>query len=60
MSATMDAELFSKYLGCPRLTTAGRTFPVEVSYLEDVYENLQYKSFSKERFFDSGLLKVGS
>jgi ATP-dependent helicase HrpB len=34
MSATLDAGLLEKYLApCPLLTSAGRTFPVEVEYL---------------------------
>lgn len=42
MSATMDSDLFASYLHCPHLTTEGRTFPVTVKYLEEVYEELQY------------------
>lgn len=39
MSATVDAERFSKYLaGAPILTVPGRTFPVLTKYLEDVLE----------------------
>ncbi|KAK2778995.1 hypothetical protein FQN53_001569 [Emmonsiellopsis sp. PD_33] len=39
MSATVDAERFSKYLdGAPVLNIPGRTFPVEVKYLEDAIE----------------------
>ncbi|KUJ11967.1 P-loop containing nucleoside triphosphate hydrolase protein [Mollisia scopiformis] len=39
MSATVDAERFSKYLdGAPVLSVPGRTFPVEVRYLEDAVE----------------------
>jgi ATP-dependent helicase HrpB len=34
MSATLDAGLLEKYLApCPVLTSAGRTFPVEIEYL---------------------------
>jgi len=33
MSATLDAEPVARYLGAPRVTTAGRAFPVEVEYL---------------------------
>eukprot|EP00958_Prasinococcus_capsulatus_P005428 scaffold526_cov356-Prasinococcus_capsulatus_cf.AAC.4 len=43
MSATVDADKFARYFGdCPALFAPGRTFPVEASYLEDVYEMLQY------------------
>ncbi|KAF6786596.1 helicase associated domain-containing protein [Colletotrichum sojae] len=39
MSATVDADRFSKYLGgAPILTIPGRTFPVKVHYLEDAIE----------------------
>ncbi|KAI5295718.1 hypothetical protein KEM52_000437 [Ascosphaera acerosa] len=39
MSATVDATRFSTYLGqAPILDIPGRTFPVEVKYLEDAVE----------------------
>ncbi len=43
MSATVDAERFSSYLGgAPVLTVPGRTFPVQVAYLEDAVELTGY------------------
>jgi len=43
MSATVDAERFSRYLeGAPVLTVPGRTYPVEVKYLEDAVELTGY------------------
>ncbi|KAH0543279.1 hypothetical protein FGG08_002342 [Glutinoglossum americanum] len=43
MSATMDAQRFSSYLGgAPVLTVPGRTFPVETKYLEDAIELTEY------------------
>ncbi|KAL2132760.1 hypothetical protein VTI74DRAFT_3415 [Chaetomium olivicolor] len=43
MSATVDADRFSKYLGgAPVLTVPGRTFPVRVAYLEDAVELTGY------------------
>ncbi|KAK3332722.1 P-loop containing nucleoside triphosphate hydrolase protein [Cercophora scortea] len=43
MSATVDAERFSKYLGgAPVLNVPGRTFPVRVAYLEDAVELTNY------------------
>ncbi|RYO83781.1 hypothetical protein DL764_009424 [Monosporascus ibericus] len=43
MSATVDAEKFSKYLGgAPILNVPGRTFPVQVKYLEDAIEATGY------------------
>ncbi len=43
MSATVDAERFSKYLGgAPVLNVPGRTFPVRVAYLEDAVELTGY------------------
>lgn len=43
MSATVDAERFSKYLdGAPVLRVPGRTFPVQVQYLEDAVELTGY------------------
>ena len=44
MSATLDAEKFSSYFGgCPVLQVPGRTFPVDVRYLEDAVEFTQWK-----------------
>ena len=43
MSATVDAEKFSNYLGrAPVLNVPGRTFPVQVKYLEDAIETTGY------------------
>ncbi|KAI1331653.1 helicase associated domain-containing protein [Xylariaceae sp. FL0255] len=43
MSATVDAERFSNYLGrAPVLNVPGRTFPVQVKYLEDAVELTGY------------------
>jgi ATP-dependent RNA helicase DHX29 len=39
MSATLDAEKISNFFGgCPCLSVPGRTFPVQVNYLEDAVE----------------------
>ncbi|PKA56835.1 putative pre-mRNA-splicing factor ATP-dependent RNA helicase [Apostasia shenzhenica] len=44
MSATIDSSLFSRYFGnCPILEAEGRTYPVSVLYLEDIYEKLHYR-----------------
>ncbi|KAG6189821.1 hypothetical protein E4U27_006153 [Claviceps purpurea] len=44
MSATVDAERFSNYLGgAPILNVPGRTFPVDVRYLEDAVELTGYR-----------------
>ncbi|KAI0534078.1 ATP dependent RNA helicase [Xylaria digitata] len=43
MSATVDAERFSNYLGrAPVLNVPGRTFPVQIKYLEDALEVTGY------------------
>jgi ATP-dependent RNA helicase DHX29 len=43
MSATLDAERFSNYLGgAPICNVPGRTFPVEVKFLEDAVELTGY------------------
>jgi ATP-dependent RNA helicase DHX29 len=52
MSATVDAERFSNYLGrAPVLNVPGRTFPVQVKYLEDALEltgyTLTHQSYEK-------------
>ena len=44
MSATVDAERFSNYLGgAPVLKVPGRTFPVQVRFLEDAVELTGYQ-----------------
>ncbi|KAK4620855.1 ATP-dependent DNA/RNA helicase DHX36 [Fulvia fulva] len=45
MSATLDPELFTRYLAeddieCPVLSVPGRTFPVEETYLDEILHNL--------------------
>lgn len=45
MSATVDADRFSAYLSnSPILNVPGRTFPVEVRYLEDAIELTDYNA----------------
>ncbi|KAL9108999.1 MAG: hypothetical protein Q9227_006239 [Pyrenula ochraceoflavens] len=45
MSATVEAEKFAAYFGnVPAVIVPGRTFPVEVKFLEDVIEMTHYKS----------------
>jgi len=44
MSATVDAQRFSNYLGgVPVMNIPGRTFPVEMKYLEDAVEMTGYR-----------------
>ncbi|KAG0494394.1 hypothetical protein HPP92_005388 [Vanilla planifolia] len=44
MSATVDSNLFSRYFGnSPIIKVEGRTHPVSVVYLEDIYEKLEYR-----------------
>ncbi|EGN98639.1 hypothetical protein SERLA73DRAFT_107710 [Serpula lacrymans var. lacrymans S7.3] len=43
MSATMDVEKISKFFGgCPSFQIPGRTFPVDVRYLEDAVEHTKW------------------
>ncbi|XP_029301118.1 ATP-dependent RNA helicase DHX29 [Cottoperca gobio] len=43
MSATVDCNKFSNYFNrCPVISIPGRTFPVEVSHLEDIVEQTGY------------------
>ena len=43
MSATLDAEKISNYFGgCPIIQVPGRTFPVDVRFLEDALEYTQW------------------
>ncbi|KAJ7170010.1 P-loop containing nucleoside triphosphate hydrolase protein [Mycena filopes] len=44
MSATVDAEKISEFFGnCPTLHVPGRTFPVDVHFLEDAIQFTQYE-----------------
>ncbi|KAJ7925913.1 P-loop containing nucleoside triphosphate hydrolase protein [Mycena leptocephala] len=44
MSATVDAEKISEFFGnCPTLYVPGRTFPVDVQYLEDAIQFTQWE-----------------
>lgn len=44
MSATVDAEKISEFFGnCPTLHVPGRTFPVDVHFLEDAIEYTQWE-----------------
>ncbi|XP_053620015.1 ATP-dependent RNA helicase DHX30-like [Plodia interpunctella] len=37
MSATLDTQVFTRYFeSCPVIEVPGRTFPVEISYLDDI------------------------
>ncbi|CAN8244837.1 unnamed protein product [Cochlearia groenlandica] len=43
MSATVDADLFSRYFAhCPVITAQGRTHPVTTHFLEEIYESTRY------------------
>lgn len=43
MSATVDAEKIAGYFGgCPTLHIPGRTFPVDIRYLEDALETTKW------------------
>ncbi|EPQ63200.1 Bgt-1374 [Blumeria graminis f. sp. tritici] len=61
MSATVDAERFSKYFnGAPILNIPGRTFPVQVKFLEDAIELTGYSPENEyqEKFTDIDELDV--
>uniref|UniRef100_A0A672GRL0 RNA helicase n=1 Tax=Salarias fasciatus TaxID=181472 RepID=A0A672GRL0_SALFA len=50
MSATLNAEKFSKYFGnCPMIHIPGLTFPVEEFLLEDIVEMTRYSPQNKDR-----------
>ncbi|CAH0715033.1 unnamed protein product, partial [Brenthis ino] len=49
MSATLDTAVFTKYFDdCPVIEVPGRTFPVEISYLEDIQSKFNLKLPSTE------------
>ncbi|MED6199651.1 hypothetical protein PIB30_077897, partial [Stylosanthes scabra] len=68
MSATVDSSLFSKYFGhCPVVTAEGRTHPVTSYFLEDIYDQIDYRlpsdspasltsTFRKEQNLQKGLV----
>ncbi|GAU44651.1 hypothetical protein TSUD_204320 [Trifolium subterraneum] len=44
MSATVDSSSFSRYFGhCPVVTAEGRTHPVTTYFLEDIYDQINYR-----------------
>ncbi|KAG7470975.1 hypothetical protein MATL_G00119570 [Megalops atlanticus] len=50
MSATLNAEKFSKYFGnCPMIHIPGFTYPVKEYLLEDVVEMLRYRPQTQDR-----------
>ncbi|GJN40130.1 hypothetical protein PR202_gb29302 [Eleusine coracana subsp. coracana] len=56
MSATLDAERFSKYFnGCPVIQVPGFTYPVKTFYLEDVLSILHTAGDSHLNFTNSYL-----
>lgn len=62
-SATFDSHMFSQYFGnCPVVTAQGRTHPVSTQFLEDIYENLNYRlasdSVASIDYGVSGIQKV--
>ncbi|XP_062083856.1 DExH-box ATP-dependent RNA helicase DExH7, chloroplastic isoform X2 [Humulus lupulus] len=64
MSATVDSNLFSRYFDhCPVITAQGRTHPVTTSFLEDIYESINYRLASDSpvsvRYGASGKEKSG-
>uniref|UniRef100_D8PKN2 RNA helicase n=1 Tax=Schizophyllum commune (strain H4-8 / FGSC 9210) TaxID=578458 RepID=D8PKN2_SCHCM len=51
MSATVDAEKIAEYFGgCPTLQVPGRTFPVDVRFLEDAVETTKWKVDEKSPY----------
>lgn len=51
MSATLEAQRFSNYLGgVPVLNIPGRTFPVEMKYLEDAVEMTGYRLSEDDKY----------
>lgn len=56
MSATMDAEKISKYFGgCPTISVPGRTFPVDVRFVEDAVEYTKWSISEKSLYAKRGM-----
>lgn len=50
MSATLRSEIFSKYFDyCPIVHIQGFTYPVQVNFLEDVLQEINFFNFREER-----------
>ena len=56
MSATVDAKKIAEYFGgCPTLHVPGRTFPVDVRYLEDALETTRWWISESSPYANKGL-----
>lgn len=45
MSATINADLFSQYFNnCDVIKVPGRTFPVEMNYIEKIFRLIKYNN----------------
>jgi len=56
MSATVDAEKIAEYFGgCPTLHVPGRTFPVDIRYLEDALETTKWWISESSPYTSKGL-----
>ena len=61
MSATLEAEKISNYFGgCPVLSVPGRTYPVDVRFLEDAVEFTRWKVTEGSPYARRGELYVCS
>lgn len=57
MSATLNAEKVSQYFGgCPTIEVPGRTFPVDVHFLEDAVEYAQWSISESSPYAKRGKL----
>lgn len=55
MSATLDAEKIANYFGgCPTIHVPGRTFPVDIRYLEDAVEMTKWSISENSPFARRG------
>ncbi len=61
MSATVNPTLFSSYFeNCPVLSIPGRTFPIQVHFLEDVLQMTNYGGMKMDEPFLDGIVgKLG-
>ena len=59
MSATLDADKISQYFGgCPVLFVPGRTYPVDVYYLEDAIELCKWEISENSVYATRGMLGI--
>ena len=57
MSATVNAEKFADFFGaCPIIRVPGRTYPVDVKYLEDSIDYCRWEISDDSQYAKRGMI----